>query len=84
MSKKQIEEKNKIKKEIHITYYFSVLFTIIGTLAILYLLSHKVEKISLFTVMLSISAGGLPIGFIGALIDYKISEYKVKYNKTVN
>lgn len=84
MSKKKVDKKYKVKKEVHITYYFSVLFTVIGTLSILYLLSHKVEKLNLFTLILSISAGGIPIGVIGAFIDYKISEYKVKYNKTVN
>lgn len=83
MNEEIVKEDQKIKEEIHITYYFSVLFTVVGTFSILYLLSHKVEKLSLFTVFLSISAGGIPIGVIGAFIDYKISEYKVKYNKIV-
>ena len=81
---KEVEKQEPIMKDdIHITYYFTVICTIVGTLITLYLLSYKVEKLSIFIVFLSISAGGLPIGIVGAFIDYKISQYKVKYNKTV-
>lgn len=79
MSKDQVK-KNKYKsRDIHITYYFTTLFLIAGTLLTLYLLTFKVENISIFIIVLSILAGGLPVGFIGAFIDYKMSASKVKY-----
>ncbi|SES09360.1 hypothetical protein [Psychrobacillus sp. OK032] len=80
MSKEMTKKEAKINDEVHITYYFSVLFTILGTLSILVLLHYKVENLGLFTILLSISAGGLPSGVVGAFIDYKISEYKLKSN----
>ncbi|WP_342600979.1 hypothetical protein MHB48_08180 [Psychrobacillus sp. FSL H8-0483] len=83
MSNELAKEESKINEEIHITYYFTVIFTIIGTLLILYFLSHKVEKLSLFIIILSLSAGGLPTGIIGAFIDYKVSEYKLKNRKVI-
>ncbi|MFJ8064850.1 hypothetical protein ACIQYS_09475 [Psychrobacillus sp. NPDC096426] len=78
MSEEIIEKERNIKEEVHIKYYFSILFTILGTFSILLLLFYKMDSLSLFTVLLSISAGGLPMGVIGAFIDYKIFEYKVK------
>lgn len=66
------------EEDINITYYFTVIFTAIGTFLILYVLSQQVEKLNLFIILLSISGGGLPIGFIGAFIDYKVSRYKLK------
>lgn len=83
MSRKMMKEEQNTIEELHITYYFSVIFTVIGTLLILYILSYRVEKLSLFIILLSISAGGLPIGVIGAFIDYKVSEYKIKDSKIV-
>ncbi|TQR20722.1 hypothetical protein [Psychrobacillus vulpis] len=83
MNEELIKNDANVKEEMHITYYFTVIFTVIGTLLLLYFLSNKVEKLSLFIIFLSISAGGLPIGVIGAFIDYKISEYKLKLGKTV-
>ncbi|MFJ5769720.1 hypothetical protein [Psychrobacillus sp. NPDC093180] len=83
MSEEIIKKEVNIKNEIHITYYFSILFTIVGTLSILLLLYYKMDSLSLFTVLLSISAGGLPSGVIGAFIDYKISEYKLKSSKII-
>lgn len=80
MSKEMTKNETNINDEVHITYYFSVLFTILGTLSILVLLHYKVESVGLFTIFLSISAGGLPSGVVGAFIDYKISEYKLKSN----
>lgn len=62
-----------------ITYYFTTIFLIAGTLLTLYLLSFKVENVSIFIIVLSILAGGLPVGFVGAFIDYKMSVSKVKY-----
>ena len=66
----------KEDENIHITYYFTVIFTAIGTVLVFCLLYQKVEKLNLFITLLSITAGGIPFGFFGALIDYKISEYK--------
>ncbi|WP_313890823.1 hypothetical protein [Psychrobacillus sp.] len=83
MSGKLIKTEQKTKEEIHITYYFTALFMVIGTLSILYILSFRVEKLNIFTLLLAISAGGLPIGVIGAFIDYKVSEYRIKYDKIV-
>jgi hypothetical protein len=64
------------EENIRITYYFTVLFTAIGTVLVFCFLYQKVEKLNLFIILLSTSAGGIPIGFIGAFIDYKLSEYK--------
>ncbi|TQR13323.1 hypothetical protein [Psychrobacillus soli] len=83
MREEIIEKEATLKDEVHITYYFSILFTILGTLSILLLLFYKMDSLSLFTVLLSISAGGLPFGVIGAFIDYKISEFKVKSSKII-
>ena len=66
----------KEEVDIHITYYFTVMFTAIGTILVFCLLYQKIEKLNLFIILLSTSAGGIPFGFIGAFIDYKISEYK--------
>ncbi len=65
------------EEDIHITYYFTVIFMAIGTVLVFYLLYQKMEKLNFFIIFLSTSAGGIPIGFIGAYIDYKVSEYKV-------
>ena len=78
-----MSEKPVNKDDLHITYYFTVFFTLAGSILILYLLSHRVEKINLFILVLSIIGGGLPIGFIGAFLDYKVSEYRLKYSKTI-
>ncbi|MER2262690.1 MAG: hypothetical protein ABS934_11825 [Psychrobacillus sp.] len=86
MSKNQVKKKEyKSRENIHITYYFTTIFLIAGTLLTLYLLTFKVENISIFIIVLSILAGGLPVGFVGAFIDYKMSVSKVKYrpNSTV-
>jgi len=72
MSRKSTKE----EEDIQINYYFTVIFTAIGTVIVFCLLYQKVEKLNLFITLLSTSAGGIPFGFIGAFIDYKISEYK--------
>ena len=80
MSKDQVKKKeSKYRENTQITYYFTTIFLIAGTLLTLYLLTFKVENISIFIIVLSILAGGLPVGFIGAFIDYKLSITKVKY-----
>ena len=80
MSKDQVKKKEyKYRENTQITYYFTTIFLIAGTLLTLYLLTFKVENISIFIIVLSILAGGLPVGFIGAFIDYKMSVAKVKY-----
>jgi len=61
-----------------ITYYFTVIFTIIGTVFVFYFLYQKVGGLNLFIILLSTFSGGIPIGFIGVFIDYKISEYKLE------
>ena len=73
MSAKSTREENN-----HITYYFTVIFTAIGMALVFYILHQKVEGIKLFTILLSITAGGIPIGFIGVFIDFKVSEYKLE------
>ena len=70
------EKSTRDEEDIHITYYFTVIFTAIGTVLVFYFLYQIVQKLNLFSILLSISAGGIPIGFIGAFIDYKVSEYK--------
>ena len=65
------------EKRNHINYFFTVIFTAIGIALVFYILYQKIEGINIFTILLSISAGGIPIGFIGVFIDYKISEYKL-------
>jgi len=81
MDKKFVIAEKKLENNGHsikITYYFTAVFSILGTLAVLYLLNLKVDKVNLFVILLSITAGGLPIGFIGAFIDYKKSEFILK------
>jgi len=72
MSRKSTKE----EVDIHITYYFTVIFMAIGTMLVFFILYQKMEKLNLFIILLAPSAGGIPFGFIGAFIDYKISEYK--------
>jgi ABC-type enterochelin transport system permease subunit len=62
----------------HITYYFTAIFSAIGIALVFYILHRVIERINLFVILLSISAGGIPIGCIGVFIDYKISEYKFR------
>ncbi len=80
MVKKFERELNK-KEDLKITYYFTVLLTIVGTLLTMYFLSYKVEGLNLFVILLSISAGGLPFGIVGAFFDYKMSTLKKKQHK---
>ncbi|MEI4768250.1 hypothetical protein WAX74_01090 [Psychrobacillus sp. FJAT-51614] len=72
-----------VKEELHITYHFSILFTILGSLSIFLLLSNKVESLNLFIILLSITAGGLPLGLSGAFLDYKFSEIRAKNKKVL-
>ena len=76
----QREEPNK-KEELKITYYFTLFMTLVGTLLIMFLLSYKVEELNLFVVLLSISAGGLPLGIVGAYFDYRMAIMKKKYQE---
>ena len=68
------EEEKEVK--IDITYYFTVIFIVIGTWLTLYVLNQTMENLGPFMVLLSIWGGGLPFGFIGAFIDYQVSKYK--------
>ncbi|KAA0965799.1 hypothetical protein FQ087_05865 [Sporosarcina sp. ANT_H38] len=70
------EKSTREEENIHITYYFTVIFIAIGTVLVFFILYQKVGKVDLFIILLSTSAGGIPIGFIGAFIDYKVSAYK--------
>lgn len=83
MNEQNEKKEQLVKDELHITYHFSVLFTILGSLFIFLLLSNKVESLNLFIIVLSITAGGLPLGLSGAFLDYKVSEYKAKNNKVL-
>ena len=74
-----MSEKSAGEEEcVSITYYFTVIFIAIGTVLVFCFLYQKVGKVDLFIILLSTSAGGIPIGFIGAFIDYKISAYKLE------
>lgn len=77
MGEEVVSKENKEKDNIRISYYFTVLFMAIGSILVFYILYQKMEKLNLFMVLLSMSAGGLPIGVIGAFIDFKVSEYRV-------
>lgn len=68
------------EESVNITYYFTVLFTAIGIVLVFCFLYQKMGKVDLFVILLSTSAGGIPIGFIGAFIDYKISVSKLEKN----
>ncbi|QFF98869.1 hypothetical protein PB01_08500 [Psychrobacillus glaciei] len=81
MNKEETNQEQKIKEKLHITYYSTIVFTILGSLFIHYVLSNKMEEISIFSILLSLTAGGIPFGVIGAFIDYKISEYRRKFSK---
>ncbi|MFJ7934456.1 hypothetical protein [Sporosarcina sp. NPDC096371] len=72
-----MSEKPTREEDIQITYYFTVLFAAIGTVLVFCILYPNVEKLNLFILLLSVSAGGIPIGIIGVFIDYKVSEYKL-------
>lgn len=61
-----------------ITYYFASAFFMIGTFLIFFIVFKQTAKINLFTFLLSLAGGGLPLGIIGIFIDYKISENKEK------
>lgn len=76
MGEEVVSKKKKEKESIQITYYFTVSFMAIGSILVFYILYQKMEKLNLFMVLLSMSAGGLPIGVIGAFIDFKMSEYR--------
>ncbi len=73
-----MSEKSTGEECVNITYYFTVLFTAIGTVLVFCFLYQKMGKVDLFIILLSTSAGGIPIGFIGAFIDYKVSAYKLE------
>ena len=76
MSGKLAKEEQVTKDENEMSYYFTVVFTAIGTAVVFFILYSIIDKVNLFLIILSMSAGGIPIGFIGAFIDYKVSEYK--------
>ncbi|MFF2752838.1 hypothetical protein ACFVR1_03635 [Psychrobacillus sp. NPDC058041] len=78
MQKEMMNQKQKIQEEHHITYYFTILFILFGTLFVQYVLSNKMEQINIFSILLALTSGGLPFGVVGAFIDFKISEYRVK------
>ena len=76
MGGKLTKEEQVTKDENEMSYYFTVVFTAIGTAVVYFILYSIIDKVNLFLIILSMSAGGIPIGFIGAFIDYKVSEYK--------
>ena len=78
MTEELAREKREVKGSIQITYYFTVLFTAIGITVVFLILYQKVEEINLFVILLSTSAGGIPVGFVGVFIDYKVSEVRFK------
>lgn len=78
MQKEMINQKQNIQEGRHITYYFTILFTILGTLFVHFVLSNKMDQLNVFSILLALTSGGLPIGVVGAYIDYKISEIRIK------
>ncbi|QUW22729.1 hypothetical protein JSQ81_03865 [Sporosarcina sp. Marseille-Q4063] len=78
MTERLAGEEQEVKERIQITYYFTVIFIAIGMALIFFILYQKIEKINLFIILLSASAGGIPVGFIGAYIDYKVSVLRFK------
>ena len=66
------------KESIKITYYFTVIFVAIGIALVFFVLYQKVEEVNLFVILLSTLAGGIPVGFVGVFIDYKVSEVRFK------
>lgn len=78
MTEESAREKQEIKESIRITYYFTVIFTVIGIALVFTILYQKVEAVNLFVILLSTLAGGIPVGFVGVYIDYKVSELRFK------
>ncbi len=78
MTEELARDKHEVKEKIQITYYFTVLFTAVGIVLVFLILYQKLEEINLFIILLSTSAGGIPVGFIGVFIDYKVSESRFK------
>ena len=78
MTEESAREKQEIKESIRITYYFTVIFTVIGIALVFTILYQKVEAVNLFVILLSTLAGGIPVGFVGVFIDYKVSELRFK------
>jgi hypothetical protein len=78
MTERLPKEEQEIEESIKITYYFTVIFMAIGIALVFIILYKKVEEVNLFIILLSTSAGGIPVGFVGAYIDYKLSEFRVK------
>lgn len=78
MSKKFASTESQGADTTYITYYFTVLFTTIGAALVFYILYPIVGSINFFMILLSTCGGGIPIGFIGILIDYKVSKYRVE------
>ena len=78
MTEELAREKQEIKESIQITYYFTVIFTVIGIALVFIILYQKVEAVNLFVILLSTLAGGIPVGFVGVFIDYKVSELRFK------
>ena len=76
MTEGLVKEEEEIKEGIRITYYFTVLFMAIGIALVFFILYKKVGEINLFVILLSASAGGIPVGFVGVFIDYKVSEFR--------
>lgn len=77
MSRISTSEESNSKDNVHITYYFTVLFTVIGTVLVFCFMYQIIAKFNLFIVFLSTCGGGIPIGFIGIFIDYKVSKYRL-------
>ncbi len=71
-------ERKTTEDTVKITYYFTVIFVVIGTILTLFVLNRTVENLSLFVLLLSIWGGGLPIGFVGIFIDYQVSKHRLK------
>ena len=78
MTERLAKEEQEIKESFQITYYFTVLFMAIGIALVFFILYQKTKEIDLFIILLSTFAGGIPVGLVGAYIDYKVSELRFK------
>lgn len=78
MSRKMTSEDQAVLENAPITYYFTMIFAAFGTMLAFYYLYEVMEKVNVFLFFLSVCGGGIPVGFIGVFIDYKMLQNRLK------